>query len=154
MKRIMRRGYTLLELVMVLAIIGLSGMVVVPRVNAIVNAWQLDTGINKMKSKIHWAQQSAIAEQVPYRLVWTPTYSYCAITKFNSMSGSYVNVEAPTYGNNIKVISTTLTIIPNTFEFDKFGAPSDAGMINFQNSITGQTKSIKILAVTGHEETF
>jgi prepilin-type N-terminal cleavage/methylation domain-containing protein len=142
-----RTGYTLLEMVMVLGILALSARIMVPKMAGLMNAWDIDIEINKLKSKIRQVQQLAIAKQATYRLTWDIPGQVYTVKMFDG--SVYVLQETNGYQNNVSVTATTFIINPGSVDFDQFGAPSEAGMIMLRNNITMMTKYIQIQAVTG-----
>ena len=145
-------GYTLVEVVMVLGIISIGALLFTPRVSGVVNAWNLDTEINKVKAKIRETQQLAIAEQNDYQINWDVSNTYYVIYRWDS--STFTPMEAPEYKNNVITTGTTFPITPGSLIFDEFGAPSDCGTIGFQQIDTMQNRTLKIHCVTGQLEVF
>ena len=141
-------GYTLIELAMVMGIIAVSALIVAPRMSGMINRWNLDTEINKVKVRIRAAQQSAIAEQTNYRIQFNVAGNFYIISRFDG--ATYVTVEVPVPQNSVRITSTAFTLSPNRVEFDQFGAPyPEGGSVTFTHSPTGTSKTMVISSVTG-----
>ncbi len=141
------KGYTLLEMVMVLGILALAMMVIVPKLVGLINVWDLDIEINKMKAKIRQVQQLAIAKQTTYRITWDIPAKVYTVNMFNG--SVFVFQETNGYKNNVSVPNVSFSINPGSVDFDQFGAPSESGMIMLRHEKTMNSKYIQIQSVTG-----
>ncbi len=140
-------GYTLLEMVMVLGILALSAMVILPKMAGLMNVWDLDIEINKMKSKIRQVQYLAIAKQATYRISWDISAKVYTVKMFDGVT--FVLQETNGYQNNVNVFATTFINVPGALDFDQFGAPSEEGMVMFRHEKTMDSKYIQVQGVTG-----
>ncbi len=70
-----RRGFTLLELLLVLAILVILGALVLPAVENSFAEVRLQAGADNLKAKLAEARSHAIAEQRPYRFAVKPNSS-------------------------------------------------------------------------------
>ena len=57
-----REGFTLLELVMIFAIIAVMAVIVTPELSSLLTGWKLKQVIYKLKADISYAQQLAVTE--------------------------------------------------------------------------------------------
>jgi prepilin-type N-terminal cleavage/methylation domain-containing protein len=146
------KGYTLLEMAMVLGILAIGMMIIIPKMVSLMNVWDLDIEINKLKAKIRQAQNLAIAKQATYRMTWDIPGKVYTLKKFDGVS--FVLQETNGYQNNVSVINTTFIINPGSVDFDQFGSPSEAGMIMLRHEKTMASKYIQISAVTGQLSVF
>lgn len=66
------RGFTLVELMVVMALIGLVASFAVPQVAGFLSADQLKVTVRKLVGLIHRSSDLARRHQIPYRLVYQP----------------------------------------------------------------------------------
>ncbi len=66
----MKKGFTLLELLLVLALIGLITGVIMPRLDGSLSGIKLRSAANKVVAMLRYARSRTAAEQLPYRVVF------------------------------------------------------------------------------------
>lgn len=139
------RGFTLIELVMVIVIAGILAIAVVPRF-ATTSVFQARGANDQVMSALRYAQKVAIAQHRFVCATFTTSSLSLATgatntcgTNLTSLSGSgnYV-VNAPS--------GITFTASPTTFYFNALGQPSAAATI----TVTGNATSITVEADTGY----
>ena len=139
------KGLTLIEMVMVVAIMLITGFIVGPNIAKNYHGLDARLDAQKLASKLRWAQQSAIMEQTPYRVILNiPGKSY-TISQWNG--SGYTDIETISLSNDVFYHSNSLA--SNTVEFDIFGGPvPQGGSIMFRNVYWWVT-GVAIADVTG-----
>jgi len=101
-----RRGYTLIELVIVIALLGLAGALVVPHAIGL-STMETQSAVRRLVADIHFAQSEAISHQ-GYRRIqfFDDGRGYCLLTvnegmfaaPFDESSADYLEDPAGTFG--------------------------------------------------------
>jgi prepilin-type N-terminal cleavage/methylation domain-containing protein len=139
-------GVTLVELVMVVAIIGILATIVAPKMGDMLAGRSLRAERSKVRAVIREAQEKAIAENKTYRVEFDTAAEQVAV-KYDSGGGSFVASETVTLSNRVGIVSTTLA--SNRVDFNRFGAPSPVGGdVIFVNPI-GEQVTLTIVSGTG-----
>ena len=136
------KGMTLIEVIMVMAIIGILAAVVVPKFDFTTSSRaSVDGGAYMIASDIRYVQECAMANQVTKSIVFTSgqsIYTFPATTP--STSGLDPSGRLPsgvTVGNNF------------TVTFNSLGEPTTGGAGSVSVSGGGQTKTISVVNYTG-----
>lgn len=127
-----RKGFSLLEVIMVLVIMAVVGLMAGPRMLRYIHQWDLENEAMYLQSKIRWTQQQALEHS-----------SYTYRIEFDLMNDSYqiryldgsmfYDVGPPVQlKNNIDLVSTTA----GDLIFDQFGAPLNGNGIQLNDSNT------------------
>jgi MSHA pilin protein MshC len=145
-----QRGFTLIELIMVMVIVGILAVVVAPRFFD-ANVFKSRGFADQVQASLRYAQKAAIAQ---HRNVCVAMTASDITLKIASVSGAAsacdTNLVLPGQATNkISTPSTAITLSPATasFIFDALGKPNVA-----QNTITisGATNNIVVEAETGY----
>ncbi len=139
-----KKGYTLIELMLAVSIVGLLGLIIVPKTVNFLPDFNLEGEARKMMAKIREAQQLSIAKRELYQLEFDSDLEQYLIRYVATPQP--VIVETVRLGGNIEIQSTTFS--QNTVEFNFFGAPDAGGDIVLMNS-KGQTMTVSITPATG-----
>lgn len=159
LKTILRRGFTLIEVVMVIVIVGILTAIAIPRFQAFY-AVKLDGAAKKVISDIRYVQQIAIANHTSTRIVFDPvTERYRAEEESPRgsnfwraisspfMSGSMtadftkdpqyagINITSPSFGAG------------STLMFDWRGQPVSGGSVTL--SYNDNTRRVEVVGTTG-----
>jgi len=154
------RGFTLIELVMVIVIVGILAVIAVPRFESFY-AIKLDGATKKVVSDIRYAQQLAIARHEDYRVVFDVANNNYEVRRVSD--GSFatdpftradfiVNFNTDAQYKGIRISNTNFG---GTLQFDWQGIPRDGngtaltseGSISF--SYQGNNRTIYITPDTG-----
>jgi MSHA pilin protein MshC len=155
-----QRGFTLIELIMVMVIVGILAIVVAPRFFD-VNVFKSRGFADQVQASLRYAQKEAIAQRSNVCVAMTT--STITLTIANA-SGAAIpcgpNLALPAGGNFISAPSAAITLTlfpaaPATFIFDALGKPWDVLVTTpsaVQKSITisGATNNIFVEAETGY----
>ncbi|MEX0777598.1 MAG: GspH/FimT family pseudopilin [Phycisphaeraceae bacterium] len=161
---IRRRGFTLVEVLIVVTIIGIAGAVIVPHMLT-TGSLGIQAAGRMVIADLLYAQNEAIAQQSPCRVVFDPPNNRYYLTDGagNVMStswkgdglGNYVvnfNEDSRFAGVTISAAEFDDTLI---VEFDALGAPTNGGTIDltadgfhYRVSVADITGRVTIAAVT------
>lgn len=101
-----RRGYTLIELVIVVALLGMAGALVVPHAIGI-STMETQSAVRRLVADIHFAQSEAISHQAYRRIqFFDDGRGYCLLvvdetsfaSSFNEATANYLEDPAGTFG--------------------------------------------------------
>jgi MSHA pilin protein MshC len=138
------RGFTLIELIMVMSIVGILAVVVVPRFND-VQVFQSRGFSDQVQASLRYAQKTAIAQRRlvcaayttgPDRLTLTITVTASCDTALNLPAGNVNYVDAPS--------GVAFSMTPGSVNFDALGRPNAAAVATVGNT------TITVEAETGY----
>ena len=150
------RAFTLVEVLVVVAIVGIAGAVVVPQMLRS-GTMQLQAGSRIIIADLLYAQNEAITRQSPRRVVFdTDNHSYkltdtagaaLTVSWKNGADGNYtVDFKNDARFNRVQISAASFGG-SKTVEFDALGAPSSGGTIDVSS---GSLKyRITVAAFTG-----
>ena len=147
------RGFTLVELIMTMVIIGILAAVAAPRFfNS--NVFQSRGFADQVQATLRYAQKEAIAQHRNVCVTFTLPAPSTITLRIASLNGAAsacdTNLVAPTGGAYVITAPAGIAFaaLPTAFNFDALGRPNPnaAQTIN----ITGATNGISIEAETGY----
>jgi MSHA pilin protein MshC len=147
----MQRGFTLIELIMVMVIVGILAIVVAPRFFDN-NSFQSRGFADQVQATLRYAQKEAIAQHRNVCVTFTLPAPSTITLRIASLSGAASpcdsNLTSPTGGPYVITAPAGIAFaaLPTAFNFDALGRPNVAQTIN----ITGATNSITIEPETGY----
>jgi len=126
-----RKGFTLIELVMILVLIGIIVAVVVPRLGNVTST-KAGAFVDKLRADVRYAQDLAMTRNTRTRVNFTAT-TYAVVSSTTSTCSAFVAVTDPATGGPFTVtINTgaytgiTLTLPAMTcLEYNSLGRPYD-----------------------------
>ncbi|MBO8137646.1 MAG: prepilin-type N-terminal cleavage/methylation domain-containing protein [Desulfotomaculum sp.] len=138
------RGYTLLELVMVLSILGVFISIALPGYLGYFNRGQLETAAQQLASDIRYIQQRALAEESPtsYGIAFYPAHD-----KYNVYKSMQIlkSVKLP---KGLVLQGTTFP--EHRMEINQKGIPrSGGGTVSIYNKYCRVYKYVVVASVTG-----
>jgi MSHA pilin protein MshC len=144
-QRIEMAGFTLVELIMVMVIVGILAIAVVPRFFD-ANVFKSRGFADQVQASLRYAQKEAIAQHqyvcaaftTNSVTLWTGATTGCGTPLLSPTGGQY-KVNAPA--------GSTFAAVPTGFSFNALGQPTNAPQTIY---ITGVTNGITIEAETGY----
>ena len=141
-------GFTLVELMIVVALLGIVLAIAVPSINSTLDEMKLDSAAQEIVTATHYVQSLAIKEGVEHGvqfLLLTDTFKCYRNVAGNIILNPInkklfvVDFAAEGHLQGIDLVSTSLT--GNRLEFSNLGEPSESGSIllgyaGFQKTIT------------------
>lgn len=103
------RGFTMLELVIVMAIIVITTVIAIPVVNSTLNAYVVNSAVTSLTGAVQTTRYKAISSGYPFALVVTKATSSYQVQSDPARSGTFANV-----GNVIPFSSTKNILGQNT----------------------------------------
>jgi len=137
------RGYTILELIIVIAILSIMTMIAIPRLNRMIADYRFKTDIVELKYDLLTMRNKALNEGKRYRVNFYPgTESYT----LNSTGAVVTNLKTKKLSNGIDMLGTNFP--DNQIFFTPTGSPSKGGSIFFKDK-SGKRADMVIILATG-----
>lgn len=147
-KRGVRRGFSLVELTMVIAIIAVAAAIAAPRWNESLGRYRVDAAARRIVADLTLAQTNARATSAPQTITFNPSadnYRLSGLTNFETASGTYTVylANAPYLAD----LSSTDFDFTKPLTFNAFGVPSMGGQVVVTSG--GFSRTITIDADSG-----
>jgi prepilin-type N-terminal cleavage/methylation domain-containing protein len=142
------RAFTLVELVLVVAIIGVLSAIAMPRYSASIHNFRAGSAARRLAADIAMAQAQARAGSTARTLSFDVANSRYGISGIKGLDGaaSYtVLLRDPPYQCSISALA--LANAGNTIVFDGFGVPSTGGTISL--AAGSMTRTVTVSAASG-----
>jgi prepilin-type N-terminal cleavage/methylation domain-containing protein len=141
-------AFSLIELVLVLAIVGVMSAMAMPRYAASINTYRLGSAARRLITDFELARSQALTTSQSQSVVFTTsssTYQIASLTGLDSKTGSYVV--------DLRQAPYQATLISASFggsataTFDAYGAPASGGTVIIK--VGGTQKTIVLDADSG-----
>jgi|WetSurMetagenome_2_1015567.scaffolds.fasta_scaffold00121_34 prepilin-type N-terminal cleavage/methylation domain-containing protein len=134
-----RRGFSLIELVIVISVIGILSVIAVPALRGYVDNRNLRTAASDLSAMFYQTKEQAVAESTEYRIVFTAgtdgNYQILRCTNIGLPCGGFSairTIQFSSYGSGIVLSGVALG---NPVQFEPRGTISTAiGSVNLANS--------------------
>jgi prepilin-type N-terminal cleavage/methylation domain-containing protein len=158
MKRILRKGFTLIEMVMVLVLVGTMAALAIPRFASFYSI-KLDGSIKKVAADIRYCQQMAVSRHDNSRIVFSAANDIYTAEEQLAAGGGWSGLTDPFTRVNLimnfrtdpqyKGIDITSANFnsSSTLQFDWQGVPVSGGSVTF--SYMGNSRTIIVANNTG-----
>jgi prepilin-type N-terminal cleavage/methylation domain-containing protein len=135
------RGYTFLELIIVLAVLTLVSAFVVPTYQLILSQVELSTTTQQVAELIRTAQQRTVTEQKTYGITVTAGEGSMPLFLYNSASNSKTTQTSITLPTNISLSQSSFSGATD-ITFTTAGSPTYSGYLVLTDSIRGRSRKL------------
>lgn len=139
----LRAGFTLLELVIVMAVLSLLATFTVPTYQLILSQIQLNSTVGQAVDFIRLAEQKTVTEQTIYGITVTASASTILMYSYNAGTGVKTTIDSLDLPTNI-TIGTVSFSGNNDVRFATSGAPNYSGTFTLHDSIRLRNRTIEI----------
>ncbi len=138
-----RKGFTLLELIVVVGLIVLVGTFITPTYQLLLSQLQLNTAVEQVAEQVRLAQQKTVTEQTIYGITFTVGATSVPLYSYNSGTGTKTTQSTLQLPTNISI--STVSFSTNTdIRFATSGAPNYSGTLTLLDSIRSKSRTIEI----------
>jgi type IV fimbrial biogenesis protein FimT len=148
MSRDRKKGITLIELVVVMAIIGIGAVLLVPNIGGWIPNYRLRSASRDIASVLRTAQMKAISNNITYQVSFTPgagTY----VLQYQTTAGFVNEGSVQTLPPGIVISGITFPVVAGSYNAQfNTNSTSSTGSITLQNA-KGSSKQISLTTATG-----
>lgn len=145
-----QRGFTVIELIMVLVLIGLIAVFVAPRLNS--KDFEARGFHDETLALLRYAQKSAIAQRRTVCVAFTATETRLSMAPDEGSSSCTVALVGPTESTAIVTARSGITYLatPAGFQFNALGQPSASRTMQVASGGVAIGQTITVEAETGY----
>ncbi len=150
-----RRAFTLIEVLLVVGILGITAAIAIPRVGGSLEYQRVDGAARMLAADLELARRNAMTtsttQRFTYRAGAVPEYEIEGMDNPSRPGESYI-VRPSRQGFNVEFVSVAFgsDAEPATIEFDMYGAPDSAGTVTLRAG--AHTRVITVGAISGSVE--
>lgn len=139
-------GFTLIELVMLLVILGLVGVAIMPKFN--VGGINVNAVAVQLRSDVRYAQEIAMSKYKTKSITFSPYQSGYSFSPSDPTDPPVTQSRIPA-NSKVSITDTSNGVSPVTFTFNSLGEPivGAGGWVRLSGG--GVTKTVNIEAITG-----
>lgn len=126
-KHINRNGYTLIEVIMVIALLGLLSTIALPDFKKTMTKYKLEVAAYELAQNIRLTQQKSISEGITYKIVFDLNQKN-SYQMLSSGRGKLIKLPSGVFFD-----WTTYSEVNKTLSFNPSGAPNQGGTIAIVN---------------------
>lgn len=138
-----RRGFTLLELIVVVGLLVLIGSFLIPTYQILLSQLELSTAVDQVAEQVRLAQQKTVTEQVIYGVTFTSGASTVPLFLYNSGNGTKTTQSTITLPSNI-IINVVSFSSHADIRFATSGAPNYSGYLTLKDTVRSKSREIDI----------
>ena len=155
----MKKGFTVIEMIIVMLIVGILAVVIAPRIAALYPI-KLSGAAEKLASDLKYAQNLAMSRHIDHRVFFDINAQTYAVECYNVDTSSWDAVDDPLKRGDELIVDYTsdsryqgieidsTTFLSDTVEFDStLGRPSSEGEVDL--SCPDASCKVKVTANTG-----
>ncbi|MCK4549814.1 MAG: GspH/FimT family pseudopilin [Candidatus Krumholzibacteria bacterium] len=145
------KGFTIVELMIAVSIVGLIAVLAVPNYQRFMHGWRLNGETQQLASALRTARSSAVMKNIDVVFSFDPgtnTYSWYEDANGNGSldNGEYESAEYD-LGETVKIAAHTLS--STTLTFGSRGNTRESGSITLRNTLNN-VKNVRIFGGTGN----
>ncbi len=137
-----RRGFSLVELVIVATIIGLLGAIAVPRLSHLMRRNRLQATARQVQQDLRLARSQAILDRADRRVVFEPLLQQYRLPEQRGTRPSSATYTVRLEGTGVRLVAPAAEVV-----FNKLGIPSSAATITLSDGI--EQAVINVSGTTG-----
>lgn len=140
---VIRRGFTMVELVVVVGMIVLLGAFLTPTYQLLLSQFQLSATVEQVAEQVRLAQQKTVTEQQIYGLTFTAGASTIPTFLYNPGNGNKTTQSTFTLPAYISIYQVNFNG-NNDVRFSTSGAPNVSGNLVLRDTIRLKNRTIEI----------
>jgi len=145
------RGFTLVELMVSISIIGLIAVLSVPGFSRFLQSWKLMGDADRFASTLRMARAAAVTKNISVVFTFDTDDNTFFYFEDNDRDGNLDNNEyrSAIYRLDPGIVFTAHTLSTATLTFGAMGNTRESGSVTFRNSYS-RTRAVRIFGGTGN----
>jgi prepilin-type N-terminal cleavage/methylation domain-containing protein len=139
----LRKGFTLLELVVVMGVIVLIATFTVPTYQLLLSQLELSSAVDQVSGQVRYAQQKTVSEQTIYGVTFTSGSTSVPLFSYNAGTSTKTTVSTVTLPGYIQIDVVSLSN-QTDIRFATSGAPNYSGYITLRDTVRNKSRKVEI----------